>query len=635
MCGIVGIFCFNGASPSEEILRSMAAKIAHRGPDDEGFLVNGQVGLGMRRLSIIDVSGGKQPIFSEDGSVCVVCNGEIYNYKELTKDLLDRGHVFRSHSDTETLVHLYEEYGRDFVSRLNGMFAFALWDANRASLLVSRDRVGIKPLSYYLDDRTFVFGSEIKSLLACPDVVTSPNESAVMDYLIKGKYLFTQTFFKNIVHLPPGHTMTLNASGVEIREYWDFRFGCTGHDSVEDLSRVLASTIDESVKSQLMSEVPIGSYLSGGIDSSAVATAAAKASSGQIGTFSAVFPGFDAFNEDRFQQDVVRATNVDHHVNELKAENFLEDLKELIWHTEQPLAGITIGQYQMARFTKQWVTVVLTGHGGDELFGGYPNHLVGTFMDRLKWGWLRPSGWPGLLSELRRDIAELGFVKIVYNVILFGKPFAFFRASTLKFYESRQMRKRFTPEFCNRHQDHFTHNIVFHLLNKSNAKTWLDRMLYVDIKLWLHNILIVEDKESMAHSLEDRVPLLDNRVIDLAAKIPSSEKIKNGVLKDVLIRSQRDRLPTSLLVHKKMGFPQPIGEWIKQPDIRSRVEHLLLEGDVVRKGIIQKAFARELLKSHYEGDGDHSFTLWQLICVELWFSVFFPERNGSPKKAST
>jgi asparagine synthase (glutamine-hydrolysing) len=357
--------------------------------------------------------------------------------------------------------------------------------------------------------------------------------------------------------------------------------------------------------------------------------AAAKASAFRLSTFSAVFPGHEAFNEDEYQREVVRETEVDHHENPLSSKNFLDDLRALIWHIEQPLAGITIGQYQMARFTRKWVTVVLTGHGGDELFGGYPNHLIGHAIDRFKDGRNTLRAWRRMGEDLFHIARELSWVKIFYNVILFARPFPAIRKAVLKAYERRLSRTYFTREFRSRHPHHFTHKVVFELLQRSNARTWLDRMLYVDVKLWLHNILLVEDKESMAHSLEDRVPLLDNRILDFAEVIPSGVKITDLTLKAVMRKAESGKLPEALLQHKKMGFPQPVGEWFKEAPVAEQVRSMLSGGQLVKRRIVSSIFVQRLIEDHWSTHGDRSFDLWRLMCIEMWFSLFFPDSRDS------
>lgn len=629
MCGILGRLNLDGSAIDDDLLRSMARAIVHRGPDDEGFYRDGSVGLGMRRLSIIDIATGHQPIFNEDKTVCIVYNGEMYNYKELTDGLLKRGHRFSTHSDTETIVHLYEDEGIGCVKRLNGMFAFALWDLKKQKLFLVRDRVGMKPLSYFLDEKKLVFSSEIKAILTNPDVRVSSNDSVIADYLIKGKYLYSDTFFEGIVHLPPGHYLEASASRIKLTEYWDFKFEPRDNVPQNVQAADLASVIEQSVKSQLMSEVPVGSYLSGGIDSSSVAAAVAKHSTFHLKTFSAVFPGQDAFNEDEYQQEVVKRYSLDHNENRLTSTGFLEDLKKLIWHIEQPLAGITIGQFQMARFTKQWVTVVLTGHGGDELFGGYPNHFLGAAMDCVKRSWYNPARWKELFGWIPVLRKELGWIKVAYNLILFAKPLPGLRKFIIGIYERTLRRRIFSRRFW---KNRLTHQVIFDLLKRSDAKTWVDRMLYVDIKLWLHNILMVEDKESMAFSLEDRVPLLDNRILDLASSIPSEYKVRDFTLKWIVRKSQENNLPSSLLTHKKMGFPQPVGEWIRSDELADQVREIFADSILVKKKIVSETYMNSLSRDHWDRNIDRSFEVWQILCVELWYRIFSPKdkerRNG-------
>ena len=621
MCGIVGKFNFGGDEVQEGEIHAMADIVAHRGPDDSGYYVGGNIGLGMRRLSIIDVAKGHQPVFNEDGTVVVVYNGEIYNYQALNEVLLQRGHVFKTHCDTETLVHMYEEDGPEFVRKLNGMFAFALWDMRKKRLLLARDRVGIKPLSYYLDQKRLIFGSEIKSILRSSEIVSKPNEATIRSYFIKSKYLSDASFFCGIVHLPPGHLAEVDINGIRVRQYWDATFGNSDGVAEADLLLQTTKTVDASVKRQLISDVPLGSYLSGGIDSSAVAIAAAKSSRVHLETFGAAFPEFVQHDEGRFQVDAANLGGTLHHQMHMTSEGLLDDFRKLIWHIDQPMAGVTIGQYRMARFASERVKVVLTGHGGDELFGGYPNHLIAAACDMFK---SSDFGWKKGIGSLRGAARDrlLNWQKVLYNIMVFARKYRLPRSLALRFYENLLALRIFTFPFFLRTRSVFTHGRILDLVQKSNAHNWLERMLYVDIKLWLPNLLMVEDKESMAHSLEDRVPLLDNEVIDLALRVPGEMKIRNNVLKSFLRDSQINRLPESVLRHEKRGFPQPWAEWIREFAIRSEVESLIMEGQLVKRNILAKRYARNILKKHMNGNKDLSWELWQILSVEIWFRQY-------------
>jgi asparagine synthase (glutamine-hydrolysing) len=620
MCGIAGIASSNGRPVALEELQSMCAVMAHRGPDDEGFYLGRGVGLGMRRLSIIDLKTGRQPVRNEDGSVWVVLNGEIYNFRELRRDLERRGHSFYTASDTETIVHLYEEYGADCVKRLRGMFAFALWDDRSRTLLLARDRLGIKPLYYAEFGGRFAFASELKALLQLPEADRTLNWAAVGHLFT---YLTTpalESIVAGVRKLEPGHLLTVSPDhGPRIARYWDVRFEPDYGRTEAYFAERLRELLEESVKIRLVSDVPVGAFLSGGIDSSAVVATMARLSPNPVKTFSIGFPETE-YNEAPRARRVADAFGTDHRELILDPD-VLECVEDIAWFLDEPFGDSSaIPTYMVSKLAAEEVTVVLSGDGGDELFAGYDKYRVEERERRYRFipalarralggvGGKMPEGMRG--RNLLRHISLSGWER-------------YLDASTL--FRRDEQEKLFQTE-------------VFELLARNEpwrdkleclAKTkgdWLSALQYLDLKSYLPlDILTKVDRMSMAHSIEARVPLLDHKLVEFAATIPPNLKLRNGTAKDIFKRAMRGILPDEVLGRRKQGFAIPLGRWFRGR-LAGFVRETLLSDTARSRNIFNAGYIERLVSLHENGR-NLDLQLWTLLSFELWCRTFLDGRR--------
>ena len=626
MCGIAGFVESSSVDApfsleaAQDLVHRMCTVIRHRGPDDEGMLVEEGAGLGMRRLSIIDLSTGHQPIHNEDRTVWVVFNGEIYNFRELRRELEDAGHRFYTSTDTEVIVHAYEQWGRSAIRRLRGMFGLAIWDKRTRTLLLARDRVGIKPLHYARVNGRLYFGSEIKSLLCAPDLPRDLDVGAFDHYL---SFLYTppdESIFRAVRKLPPGHLLTWTNGRIQIDRYWQWPasedYSGNELEAIADLHDVLA----DAVGSHLVSDVPIGAFLSGGIDSSVVVGLMAKTSGARVKTFSI---GFDVpeFDELEHARRVARHFGTDHHEFVVKPDA-IGILDRLIEHFDEPFADSSaIPTWYVSEMARRHVTVVLSGDGGDELFGGYDRYLphprVAAF-DRYSPRALRrvaalaattlPHGTRGknFLRHVGRDDRQ----RYVDSIRFFGVDE---KAALL----SRDITAQLTgadPEArLARHFDRYEH------------LPWPSQMMRFDAETYLpEDVLTKVDRMSMAHSIESRVPLLDNAVIEFAARLPSAMKIRNGRRKHVLKEVAAALLPPEIIARPKQGFGVPIGVWFRG-NLRELFGDTLLSPRSLQRGYFQPAFVRRLIDEHVAGKRDHTLRLWQLVVFERWHQQYIDD----------
>jgi len=583
MCGICGIFFKDRDWRVQgDALARMNRRIVHRGPDDEGFFVEENVGLAMRRLSIIDVKSGHQPLANENRDVWIVFNGEIYNHDELRKDLESKGHQYRTRSDTETIVHLYEQYGQDCVKQLRGMFAFVIWDRRKRILFAARDRMGIKPFYYRWDGKSFLFGSEIKAILEYPGVEAEFDRSTLGEYLAFGYITGPQTMYAGIRKLMPGHTLELSERGgeLQIKPYWDL----TVKDDATPLShefyvRTYREKLESAVSSHLMSDVPLGVFLSGGLDSSAVAALTAKIRGDQIQTF-AVGYGEEQFSELPYARQVAEHIHSDHHEVRLSREEFFETLPRLIWHEDEPIVWpSSVSLYSVARLARQRVTVVLTGEGSDETLAGYTRYawtLLNSKMDRTY-----RSVTPAFLrSLLRQGIGSAplsaGLHRKLEHTFLMrdGASWpSFYFDNFYSAFSGSEFAQLLTPEALQASGDAY----------KGSMEPWerssgdlLHRLLYTDINSYLIELLMKQDQMSMAASIESRVPFLDHPLVEFTARIPADEQIKGMAGKFILKQAVEDLLPRDIIYRQKMGFPTPWAYWLAGPQLQ-QIETLLTE----------------------------------------------------------
>src|SRR5262245_7761247 len=635
MCGIAGKFHFNPSQPIDAAcVTAMTTAVAHRGPDADGFYFGTGVGLGHRRLSIIDLSTGNQPLSNEDGTIWVVFNGEIYNFADVRADLIAHGHRFRTNTDTEVIVHAYEQWGARSVERFRGMFAYALWDEPRRRLVLVRDRLGVKPLHYAVTPSGVTFGSEIKSLLEDPVVPREWSPEAVDAYLTLQYVPGPQTIYSGIWKLPPAHLLVAENGRVSIRRYWDLHFTGDGDTSREEeyLDR-LDALVAESVRLRLISDVPLGAFLSGGIDSSAVVAAMVGTSAGRVVTTSV---GFDehAFNEIEYARVVARHLGVEQHEKMVHpGDHEIADLlPKLAWHLDEPFADHSaVPTYYVSKAAREQVTVALSGDGGDELWAGYARHRVERWEASAR-QWLGAGArFAGRLAQ-RTPLAITGARSLQHLALSPAEACA--RKHAYGLFESDARGALYAADFAAevRDADPFA---GFRLAYASCASPDpVDRALYVDVKTYLvDDIMTKVDRMSMAVSLESREPLLDHKPLDFAATVPTSLKLKHGRSKYLLRRLLERRIPKPIVDRPKHGFEAPTGEWLRGP-LAPLVDDLLLDGRLRSRGIFDDREVTRLWRQHRDRTSDHRHRLWSLVMLELWFRQFADNSSAGVQRRS-
>lgn len=623
MCGIVGYMNLNGAMVDANIIDNMCQTLVHRGPDEAGTFVDKNIGIGMRRLSIIDLKTGTQPITNEDNTLYIVFNGEIYNYRELKPDLVNKGHIFRTNSDTEVILHLYEEHSEGCLEYLNGMFAFAIWDKRKKKLFCARDRLGIKPFYYFLDKDRLIFGSELKTILEEKGLDLGLNFEALSQYLAFEFIPFPNTLIKNIKKLPPGHFMYAGDDGVQIRQYWYPENIEEKVRSEADVIEELYSLLKDSVSLRLRSDVPFGAFLSGGIDSSSIVALMSDLLDGDVKTFSI---GFDdkTYNELDSASQVARLFNTDHKEQVIDP-SAIDLIEKLINHMDDPIGDFSIfPTYLVSKLARESVKVVLSGDGGDELFGGYD-----TYLAQKLYGY-----YAHVPSEIRKYLVVpavnmLPPTKKKKGIINKTKHFIGGTTMPDKYDHFRWM--TFTRPEDNKHifQDGVLQSInidrVFSFIPKylnENSSNGINRSMYVDIKSYLvDNILVKVDRMSMATSLEARVPFLDHRVVEFALSVPHELKIKNLTTKYLLKKMARKSLPDNIINKPKQGFSIPMKNWLKGP-VKNLMTDMLSYNHLKEQGIFNPAYVQKLIKEHLDNDANHSHKLWSLILFQLWKQKF-------------
>lgn len=610
----------------------MCRTIVHRGPDDEGIYAHGQVALGMRRLSIIDLSTGHQPIHNEDGDVWVVFNGEIYNFPELRHELETRGHHFYTNSDTEVIVHLYEEHGADCVKQLRGMFAFAVWDQRRENLLLARDRFGKKPLYYGMDGVRLLFGSEIKAILAAAPGLAEIAPLGLLGFFHFGYIPDPDTAFQRIKKLPPGHVLEFSDGLTHVRQYWDLPpYGTYEPPSEQECFEELEHRLAEAVRIRLISDVPLGALLSGGVDSSIVVALMARFSSRPVKTFSIGFPEED-FNESEHARSVAQQFGTDHH--ELYVEPDIEQTLELLTSTlEEPFGDSSmVPTYHVCRLARQHVTVALAGDGGDELFAGYDRY--GSYLRRRRillfpFGaglWYRRHFHPMVPPSWRGR-------RLLYNLSLPHRERYLDGISVLP--TSHRERNIFSKDFLAwANQQQSPYDAFLRLLRSHPTSDPLSEVQYLDAKTYLPgDILTKVDRMSMANSLEVRAPFLDHPLAEWAAKLSPRWKLRGGQLKYVLKKlAERLKIPKRSVYRPKQGFAMPLRHWFRENPAPALLD-ILLEPKTLQRGYFAESGVRQLLKEHRMGIRDRSWELWQVLVFELWHRNFLEKKFAT--KTST
>jgi asparagine synthase (glutamine-hydrolysing) len=622
MCGINGIAFSrrSGRAADERTVALMRDVLTHRGPDDAGLYVSGAIGLGHRRLSIVDVAAGHQPMTNEDGSLRIVYNGEVYNHADHRASLEARGHRYRTHCDTETILHLYEEHGARCVEHLRGMFALAIWDAREERLFLARDRVGKKPLYYTLTPQgTLVFGSELKSLLEHPEVGRELNPEALDAYLTFGYVPDPLSIFRGIHKLPPGHHLTFADGRVSIRRYWDFAFSESNETrDEEDYLEELRALLDEAVRVRLVADVPLGAFLSGGVDSSTVVGLMARHMGQPVKTFSIGF-NEDSYSELKYARVTAKHFGTDHH-EFVVTPDICHIVDELVWHFDEPFADSSaIPTYMVSKLAREHVTVALSGDGGDELFGGYTRYALhqrrGGFA-RLPRAFRR-----GVMQPLSRSLPHGARGRnFLHNVALDPLDRYVDSVSTFTALTKPDL---YTPDFRRSLSAWGDAGARFRAhVKEGGTGDAIHQLLYLDSKTYLPgDILTKVDRMSMAVSLEARVPLLDHKLIEFVTRIPSALKLKGATTKHIFKRAVRGLVPDEILDRPKQGFGVPIQHWIND-QLRDRIRETLTEARTRGRGYVEPRYVNTLLDEHARGRRDHSTQLWALFMLELWQRTF-------------
>ena len=657
MCGIAGIVKSAGETIDIDLLIRMTRSMAHRGPDEEGYFINttpfwepssqgphaqqdrnvpsrgvpiagligspGNVGFGHRRLSIIDLSSGQQPLSNEDGSIWITFNGEIYNFIELKTDLVSKGHRFKTNSDTETILHAYEQWGEDTPKKLRGMFAFAIWDQNRQQLFMARDRIGKKPFYYCREPRRFAFASEIKAILELPEVNQTLDFTAFSDYLTLSYIPSPKTIFSSIKKLPAGHYAIYDGENIITRSYWDLDFhpdhGITEAQAIDNLLGIL----EEATRIRMISEVPLGAFLSGGVDSSAVVAMMATIETDPVLTNSISF-GEDTYNEAPYALEVANLFRTNHKVFQVTPET-IPTIEKLAWHYDEPFADSSaLPTYYVSKMARQNVTVSLSGDGGDENFAGYKRYYFDSRENRIR------NLLPAVLQQpIFHFISKLYPQKDVLQRVFRGKafvanlardPVAAYMFNVSVFHHDAK-KELLNPDVHKHISGYRTLDYFKNFYDKAPASDHLSKIQYLDIKSYLcEDILTKVDRASMAVSLEVRCPLLDHVFMEYVARIPKEKKLNGSQGKFIFKKALERYLPKNILYRSKMGFAVPVAQWLRS-DIKDYARKLVIEGGA-SKAFLNGQYIEKLWHSHLHGKADHSFPLWSLMMLNLWYERF-------------
>lgn len=625
MCGIVGIVNNSREAVSRETIERMNRCIAHRGPDDDGFYIKANVALAMRRLAIIDIAHGKQPIHTADKTKWIVFNGEIYNFQKLREDLEKRGHRFYTSSDTEIILHLYERYGADCVQHLRGMFAFAIWDETEQSLFIARDRVGKKPLLYsHQPNGDLIFGSEFTALLAHQSVSRAIDLEAIDNFLSYLCIPAPQTAYKQIRKLEPAHWLRWKNGEIETKRYWspDFhrKIKITEEEAIQETTRILR----EATRLRMISEVPLGAFLSGGVDSSAVVALMAQASAQPVKTFSIGFEEQN-YSELKYAKRVAEAVGAEYNEFVVKP-NALEILPTLVEHYGEPYADSSaIPTYYVAKETRKFVTVALNGDGGDESFAGYERHAAMRIADVyhrlpkvLRKTFIERAVNAIPVSELKKS--RLRDAKRFLQAASLPKSERYFE--WMSTFNAEAKTELYTKDFAARISEQNSVQFLDRWFARANGSGVLDATLLTDQMTYLPNDLLVKvDIASMANSLEARSPFLDHKVIEFAASLPENLKMRRFETKSLLKKVAARLVPPEVIYRRKMGFGVPIGRWFRG-EMKSFVRDVLLSEKSLNRGITNRATVEKYVKEHTEAGRDYTFQIWTLLMLELWFQRF-------------
>ena len=633
MCGICGFINYDlPRDEAERVIERMCQAMYHRGPDDAGTYLDQRAVLGMRRLSIIDLQGGHQPIPNEDQTLWVVANGEIYNFRQLREELQKRGHTFKTGSDSEVVVHLYEEQGAECLHHLIGMFALAIWDTKNQSLFLARDRLGIKPLHFARVRDTVIFGSEIKSLLEYPGLVRSPDPLAINLYLTYEYVPAPQSIFQSIQKLLPGHFLIVDQSGrIQIQQYWDLDYRSKiSLASLEEYREALIDKLTVAVQRRLISDVPLGTFLSGGIDSGLIASLMSKVSSGKVDSFNIGFRE-KSFDESEYARAVAQYLGISHRSQLFDTSSLLAALPKVVDQMDEPLGDASIlPTYLLCKFCRQFVTVALSGDGGDELFAGYYTYQAHrlaklyTLIPRF----IRQTILEKLINRLpvstdnfsfdfraKKFISGIGYPGHVRHQIWMGS------------FTPGEKRDLLHPDFQAAIYGHDEFSPIRTYLRSAKVEDWLDAILYLDMKLYLQDDLLVKtDRASMANALEVRVPFLDHELVNFATRLPSHLKLRGLTTKYLLKHSAKGLLPPSIIHRPKKGFGIPVAKWIKA-ELRPLFVEIFDKGKIKAQGIFNPDYLHRLLQEHLSGQFDHRKKLWTLFMFQMWYERYITGAN--------
>jgi len=635
MCGFCGIYFKNkDRKVDPALIKAMSDSLYHRGPDDSGEYIHDNLGLGFRRLSIIDLAGGHQPMSNQDKSIWIVFNGEIYNHLDVRKILEGKGYHYKTNSDTETILHSYEEYGEDCVEHLRGMFSFAIFDGNKRKLFLVRDRLGIKPLYYYDCKDYLIFGSEIKALLVYDRLPREINYDALTEQMALKYTLDDQTMFAGIRKLLPGHTLKIENGDIKTRQYWDLTYQPPDENKSEsEYIEKFVELFDESVRLRLMADVPLGMFLSGGIDSSAIAASMSGMVDQPIQTFSVAFRE-GAFNELEYSRMSAQQCGADAHEITMTPDQFLEELPHMIYHEDEPIAHpSSVALYFVARLARDYVKVVLTGEGSDELLAGYERYY--QTINNIKAGKILGSK---LINPIRRAIfkplLDIMPNKFPYKnkamrttVYLDSDLDSIFLDNYSTF--SRQMQRGLYSDGL---LDNFNYDKLYYNYHKiyynCNSNDLLNKILYADIKTYLLELLMKQDQMSMAASIESRVPFLDHKLVEFTTSLPLKMKLKGFDTKRILRMAMWGKIPDRILSRSKKGFPVPIAKWFKT-DYNGMVKEILYDDRTRQRGIFNYKLIDKIIQKHQKGERNYSDQIWTLINFELWQRIFFDRKEYS------
>jgi asparagine synthase (glutamine-hydrolysing) len=605
---------------SPALVKAMADTIAHRGPDDEGYYVSGQVGLGFRRLAIIDLKTGHQPLSNEDDTIWIVFNGEIYNYQELRELLLSKGHVFKTQTDTEVIVHLYEEFGPKCVEKLRGMFGLAIWDGNAKTLFLARDRVGIKPLYYCLTRKSLVFGSEIKAILADPSVKREIAPELIDRFLTFLYMPGEETLLAGIQKLAPGHYLLVKNGKAEVRQYWDLDLAESPRKiSLEQAESELQKLLAKTVELHMIADVPVGVLLSGGVDSTAVLSMAVDATDKKISTFTVGFSGGEVADERPYAKLAAEQYGTQHYDMTISARDFAAFIPQYVWHMEEPVCEPpAIALYYVSKLARNHVKVLLSGEGGDEAFAGYSNYRNLVWLERLK------QGGPLLNRTFALGLSLLHSPRLAKYAPLMKDRFPdyyYSRTSNPYHFTGNRLGETYSAAFASAVNREHSLEPVRRLQAKVRNRNKLDAMLYIDTMTWLPDELLIKaDKMTMANSVELRVPLLDHKVLEFAMSLPSNFKLNGFKTKYILKKALTQRIPVEIRNRKKTGFPVPYESWLRN-DLKDVVWGVLTDRKTIDRGYFSKEGIEGLLQANSNG-ANYSKEIFSLLNLELWQRTF-------------